>query len=141
MIIRVVKQFWHLSGSDRVLLLQTIILLLAIKLGLKFTTVQQLRGQLQYYTRWKSTVSRPASRLIWAVEVATRILPGDTKCLARALAAQALLLGHNYPAKVRLGVAKDADGNFEAHAWVESEGKVAIGQLQDGERFKPLVDW
>jgi hypothetical protein len=116
-------------------------LLLVIKLGLKFTTVKQLRYRLESYIQPKSSISRPASRLIWAVEAVARILPGDTKCLARALAAQALLLRHNYPAKVRLGVAKDAEGNFEAHAWVESEGKVAIGQLQDGERFKPLVDW
>ncbi|MEC4851103.1 MAG: lasso peptide biosynthesis B2 protein [Jaaginema sp. PMC 1079.18] len=130
-----------LSRSDRVLLWQTIMLLLVIKLGLKFTTVKQLRRQLQQYTRFKATVSRPSSRLIWAVEAATRLLPGNTKCLAKALAAQTLLLRHNYPAKVRLGVAKDALGDFEAHAWVESEGKVAIGQLQDGERFKPLVDW
>lgn len=139
--VRVVKRFLSLSRSDRVLLFQTTILLLVIKLGLKFTTVQQLRDRLNSYTHWKSTISRPASRLIWAVEAVTRVLPGGTKCLARALAAQALLLHHHYPAKLCLGVAKDADGKFEAHAWVESEGKIAIGQLQDGERFKPLVDW
>lgn len=75
--------------------------------------------------------------LTWAVSVVSRRVPRAT-CLTQALALQALLAREGRPAELQIGVAKAADGAFEAHAWLESEGRVVIGG-GDVERFTPLA--
>lgn len=76
-------------------------------------------------------------KIIWAVMVASRYLPGRVKCLARALTTQVLLEGHGYQAQLRLGVVKSEQG-LEAHAWVESQGRIVIGGLKDIGRYTTL---
>ena len=43
------------------------------------------------------------------------------------------------PACLRIGVVKGAGGQFQAHAWVESDGVVVIGGSEpEPERYTPL---
>ena len=42
-----------------------------------------------------------------------------------------------YPCELRMGVAKKAPDELIAHAWVESEGRVVIGEFEL-ERYTPL---
>jgi hypothetical protein len=65
-------------------------------------------------------------------------MPGAKTCLNQALAAQMLLAQRGYPALLHIGVAKGKEGQFQAHAWVESEGKVVIGG-SGPECFTPLA--
>ena len=52
-------------------------------------------------------------------------------CLTQALAGQVLLERYGYPALVHVGVTKKAkNGTFQAHAWLESDGKVVIGESE-----------
>ncbi len=53
--------------------------------------------------------------------------PLGTTCLATALVAQAMLQRHGHHASLRVGVRRDADGAFRAHAWLEREGRVVVG--------------
>lgn len=67
--------------------------------------------------------------------------PVGTTCLATALLAQALLERHGYDAQLRLGVRRDADGAFRAHAWLERDGKVAVGgPLSEVTSYTPLPE-
>lgn len=75
--------------------------------------------------------------LAWAVRTTARRVP-RASCLTQSLALEALLVQAGHPANLRIGVARKTDGAFEAHAWVESEGRVLIGRLPDLERFAPL---
>lgn len=75
--------------------------------------------------------------LAWGVRTAARRVP-MASCLTQALALEALMLEAGLAPEVRIGVARDADGGFEAHAWVEHEGCVLIGGLPDLERFAVL---
>ena len=75
--------------------------------------------------------------VVWAVTVASRYIPG-VKCLARALATKVLLAHQGYICELRLGVAKNEKGQLEAHAWVESQGRIVIGGLRDLPRYTPL---
>lgn len=43
-----------------------------------------------------------------------------------------------YTSQLRIGVAKDGRERLKAHAWVESQGKIVIGNVQDLSRFKAL---
>ncbi len=53
--------------------------------------------------------------------------PLGTTCLATALVAQAMLHRHGHHARLRVGVRRDANGAFRAHAWLEREGRVVVG--------------
>jgi len=61
------------------------------------------------------------AELRWAVLAAARRVPG-TKCLARALALQALMARAGLPAQLCIGVAKESGSALEAHAWVLHDG-------------------
>jgi transglutaminase superfamily protein len=77
--------------------------------------------------RGRSTDKGRDARLItWAVERVSLRIPGAT-CLTQALSAHILLLKHGYPSQLCLGVARSDKGDFRAHAWLESEGRVVIG--------------
>ena len=72
-------------------------------------------------------VRRPSvERITWAVEAASRRIPRAT-CLTQALSAQLLLRRFGYDPRLCLGVARNAAGDFRAHAWLEGEGSVIIG--------------
>jgi Transglutaminase-like superfamily len=53
--------------------------------------------------------------------------PLGTTCLATALVAQAMLQHHGHDARLRVGVRRDANGAFRAHAWLERDGRVVVG--------------
>jgi len=50
-------------------------------------------------------------RVVWAVEVVSRYMPG-VKCLARALATQALRQ-YSHQAHIRIGVARSQKGSYK----------------------------
>ena len=76
---------------------------------------------------------------MWAVQVASRYVPRAT-CLTQALTAQALLGFGGIPTSVRIGVAKEA-GGFEAHAWVESGGKILMGGTESAQKYTQMLSF
>jgi hypothetical protein len=60
-------------------------------------------------------------------------------CLTQALAAQTLLRFRGDWAKLCLGVARGDFGEFKAHAWLEADGKVIIGDSPELSRYQRLV--
>lgn len=67
-----------------------------------------------------------ARRIANAVERVSRHFPGAS-CLTQALATRKMLARQGIECTLRLGVARDADGAFRAHAWIEHAGDVLIG--------------
>jgi Transglutaminase-like superfamily len=135
----------QLSGRDRLFLVKTYILLTLIRLGLWLVPFEQLWKALvrlgQYRTKASSFplgIGPIVRRAIWAVNWSCKFTPGGAKCLARALTVKVLLDWNDCPADFKIGVAKNGDGKFEAHAWIEVEGTVVIGQLQNLEQFTPM---
>jgi len=46
---------------------------------------------------------------------------------------------HGYPVMLRIGVARSEEGEFEAHAWIESDGVIVIGGAKSTlGRYTPL---
>lgn len=131
----------HLKTSDRQLLVTTFVLLAAIRLGLwllPFPTWHRLLAGITQVKRLQQAEPTSIHKIVWAVSVASRYMPGGVKCLARALVTQVLLNWHGYAAQLRLGVAKGEEGQLEAHAWVESQGQIVIGGLSNLSSFTPL---
>ena len=82
-------------------------------------------------------VAREPEALAWAVRAAARRVP-RASCLTQALALDTLLTEADLDGIVRIGVARRPDGSFEAHAWVEHDGRVLIGGVPDLGRFSVL---
>jgi hypothetical protein len=66
-------------------------------------------------------------RIVWAVQVASRRIPGAS-CLTQALAARVLLAKCGIASQLRIGIARGEQGDFQAHAWLETaDGRAVIG--------------
>ena len=135
-------RFLRLPAAERRLLVKAALLLAAIRLGLAVLPFQTLRRLLAKVAEvpagLQGTDRSSADRITWAVEAAGRHLPGAGTCLTQALAAQVLLARRGYPALLHIGVVKGEAGQLEAHAWLESRGRIVIGGAEL-ERFTPLV--
>lgn len=84
-----------------------------------------------------SSPDMPVSKIIWAVLVSSRLVP-RASCLTQALSAQLMLVRCGFQSDLRIGVARDAQGVLEAHAWLEREGQVILGGRHDLARYAAL---
>jgi len=127
------------SGARRRLLCGALILLASSKALLALVGLDRS-------VRWVGSLARACppyrpveavEQIPWAVDAVAARLPGEFDCLDRAVAGNALLGASGYRGRIRLGVDK-RDGAFEAHAWVEWDDEVLIGDLDDLDRFRSL---
>ena len=125
---RRIHKFLNLSSSERRLLIKTWILLGVIRLGLELFSFSTLRKLLYRLTFLFSAPTKDFSEeyLVWSVAVVSRYIPKMT-CLAQGLAAQFLLQQAGHQARLHIGVDQGEGGRLDAHAWVESRGKVLFG--------------
>jgi len=136
------RKFLSLTNIERQLFIKAFLLLALVRLGmwlLPFKTLRRLlaiisQGNLVGLPQYSPTTDQ----IVEAVNRSSCYLPGNPKCLARALTTQTLMSQYCYSAELRIGVAKGEQGQFEAHAWVESQGQIVIGNLTDLSRFTPM---
>jgi hypothetical protein len=132
--VRRVATFFALEPGDRALLLWAFTTVAVVRISLPLLAISRLRA-------WAGRVTagtRPVDRIVWAVGVASRLLPGTT-CLASALALQRRLSAEGHASELHIGVARQ-DQTFAAHAWLSCEGRILVGELDHG-RFTRLVVW
>jgi hypothetical protein len=79
-------------------------------------------------------------RLAWAVRAMGRRTIRRNRCIVEAVALTWLLRRAGHPATLRLGAGR-VGGRFEAHAWVESRGRILIGGAFSPRRFAPFPDF
>jgi hypothetical protein len=134
------SKFMRLSVRDRLLLLESLAALSAFKLGLWLLPFPTVRRFIRKHAQAKRVQADRATirRVVWALNVISLYLPIFKNCLNRALAAQLLLGRRGQPADLRIGVARFEGGEFKAHAWVESEGRVVLGGGGEFSTFTPL---
>ncbi|MGG6296557.1 lasso peptide biosynthesis B2 protein [Leptolyngbya sp. AN02str] len=135
-------KLFNLSWKERALLLETLFLIAGFKLALwalPFRFVQQFAARpAQSHARSSTEGSLVFKQVLQAVEMVTWHIPGRARCLVRALTTQVLLSRRGYKTDLRIGVSKDAQGNVEAHAWLEYNGQLVIGGVSGFHRYTPL---
>jgi len=117
--------------------MESYLLLTAIRLGLwllPFGKLQQILGRISSSPKLAQELQ--IKQIVIAVDRSSKYSPGNVLCLARALTTEALLTRYGYSPLLKIGVAKGKQGKLEAHAWVEEQEKVIIGDLQDLDKFK-----
>ena len=138
MTLRVIDRFFHLPAADRALVVRAVFWLGAARLALWVLPFKTARRFLAGPERSSTTTGLTTEGVAWALALAQRVVP-RASCLPQALAAEALLARAGLPAELRVGVVKTGRGRLEAHAWVESGGRIVVGQLDEGlSRFTPL---
>lgn len=119
-----------LPAAERRLLVKATILLMVTKFCLwllPFALVRRLSGGLVRAPFRVRDEEYPQGKVVWAVETAGRGIPRFSTCLTLALASQVLLGRRGHPALVLIGVVGGGGSDLEAHAWVQSGGKVLVG--------------
>lgn len=77
------------------------------------------------------------TRIVRSVRSVSRFIPHAT-CLTQALAASLLMRSIGQDSELKIGVTKDDASRLRAHAWLEKDGQIILGELPDQGRFVPL---
>ncbi len=127
--------------SEFRLLLQVYSWVCAVRVGLWLIPFRRLRNVVTLLTGNASrrTNSFSVERVSAAVSNVSRYVPRAT-CLTQALALHIILKRAGLQSRIQVGVSKE-NGLFGAHAWVESGGKIVIGDDVRLERFSPMTIW
>jgi hypothetical protein len=132
------RKFLALPWRGKGLYLNAAFWLLAVKAGLYLLPFERLRGWL---ARVDGLVGKPAEMedmraIIVAIERIGRFLaPLRINCLPQALVGHRLLRQKGFNVQLRIGVVKNPGGRLAAHAWLEVQGRVVLGDLRGLERF------
>jgi hypothetical protein len=141
------RRFSSLDWSDKRLLIEAASLLWLAWTGLHLLPFQVLRRMLGRYAGASNPMNhrRPdavaVSRIGWAITAVAARFPESATCLVQALAADAILRRKGFASWVRFGVRARVDGavRFEAHAWVECNGVVVVGDVEGLQNFVVLA--
>lgn len=131
---RRIAAFWALSGEDRRLLIEAFAACVHSRLVLYVVSASRLRRMVTRSGR----NGAPVERIVWAVRTASRWTPGTT-CLIAGLALQRMLGRHGHSSELHIGVSRSG-GVFAAHAWVERDGRVLVGE-GELDTYVRLVSW
>ncbi len=123
-----INKFLRLPFSEKNLFIKAWALLGIIRLGLSLLPFITLKKLLRIIGPPMAGANDQLSedRLVWAVAAASRFIPKAT-CLTQALAIQLFLKQSGREAHLHIGVDHGEGGRLDAHAWVESRGRVLFG--------------
>lgn len=135
------KRILSLSLTDYQRLWQAAWVVLTIKIALHWLPFDTFR---RYFDRLCASTHRHIypqntyDQLAWAIRAISTRWPWRAMCLPQALAFR-YILRHDTSLRLQIGVNKDVQGQFQAHAWVEKDAQILIGDTP--EVFQKLWTW
>ncbi len=140
------RKLWaavRLSPAEIVLGLQVCYWLVRVKWGLSVRPFRTVTAMVSRSARKRPRKAAPPAHggagspvggfgpveIGWWVERVARHLPGSYSCLPRALTAHLLCRRRGYEPVLRVGALRDSAGELQAHAWLEFQGQIVIGDL------------
>ncbi|NYB52808.1 MAG: lasso peptide biosynthesis B2 protein [Methanobacteriaceae archaeon] len=138
------KSFIKLPFPEKTLALRALYWVIYIRVILWIFPFNYVKKRVQQISR----VSSPANgfshnstsfslpRISFMVRMASRYVLRAT-CLVQALAGHILFSKYGYDTQIKIGVSSE-DGQFEAHAWLEREGDVVLGESEKD--YKTILD-
>ena len=134
------RKFWRLSGFERRLFIQSLLLLPLSGLALRLISFKRLQSYLTRLAPAKknSKVMAQNARVTSVmVQAAARHGVYRATCLPQSLTLWWLLSRQGIKSDLRFGARKEA-GRIEAHAWVELKGVPLNDTLDVDQRFTPF---
>jgi hypothetical protein len=131
------QKFLALKPADQRILIYALCLVIFARVILWVVPFSKVNRRLAAPVRARTIRSRrDIDYFMTAIARASKYVPGAT-CLTQSLAARLLLARSGFDAKLRFGARRNDAGAFEAHAWIESNGKI-ISQPAAVSHFSPL---
>jgi hypothetical protein len=139
------RKFFSLPVTKRQIALKAFFLLNIIRLGMWLIPFRTLQHTLERLFPTPVTATGQsifpekilsAKKVSWAVRTVSQYVPSAT-CLAQALTLHALLSREGISSDLAIGVARDDKSGIAAHAWVEIDGTVIIGE-EERDRYTQL---
>ncbi len=137
---RRLRRFLGLGGSDKLLLLEATLVAVFVRLGLQTLRFRRLRGLLSTDAADHELPTEDVERIAWTVKKVCKYIPLDATCLTQAMTGEYMLGRRGRESNLRIGVAKSDEQKLDAHAWLEVDGNVVIGNNQDLTRYAMLPD-
>jgi hypothetical protein len=135
------RSFLRLPHAEQLLLGEAALLVAITRLGLSLVPFHLMWRLSHRFARAAGRSGRGGAtgeRNGWAVAAVSHYVPAAT-CLTQALATRVLLERYGRPSRLCIGVARSQGQQLEAHAWVESGGRIVVGAIDDLNRFTPLL--
>ncbi len=135
----VISNFIKLPSRDKLVALESLFWVIRIRITLwlfPFPSVQrkvQKKASKHHPTK-EHVVSMV--RLRTMIMVSSRYVP-RAACLVQALAGHILFSKYGYQTSIKIGVLTE-NGEFEAHAWLEDDNRVVLGESEKD--FKTILD-
>jgi hypothetical protein len=125
----------RLPRNERALFFRALLVVVVMRVGLSLSSFQRV----QKITKPKDQTAPefadlPVLRFAWAVSAASKRVPGAS-CLTQSLALHYLLSRAGYNSQIRIGVGKEPNATFCAHAWVEYEGEPLLSTAHEVEQY------
>jgi hypothetical protein len=134
-VMRLIARYKQLSAGERRLLLRALVVVAAVRLALWILPFRVTRHWVERLGKppgpWRDLDFPTIRQTAGAIQAAGRRIRGAT-CLTQGMATQILLGRLGQRTCLHLGVARKRDGKFEAHAWVEAQGRIIIGDTPAG---------
>lgn len=119
------------AWAQKFTLSRTAVLIVCMRLGLwllPYKKLCKLVDRTSKSSRQPAPLSyRERKQVIWAVRSLSKRMMPDKPCLTQALVLKWLLQRKGEEADIHIGVRKNEDGEFAAHAWLEQDGNILIG--------------
>lgn len=132
-------RFLFYPYQKKKLLSQSLLLIWMIRIGLWLFAFKSLNNWLFYF---ESAESGQADRVLInnvvnSVRACSRYVP-FASCLTQALATRTLLQMRGQHSQLKIGVKKDENAKFVAHAWIEIDGRIIIGKHSRHQQYVVL---
>jgi hypothetical protein len=132
----------RLSNDERRTFIHAALLVPALHVAVRLAGYNRLHG---WVIATPAGTTRPAPPSAHALRTCVvsinrvkRFSPVGGNCLSQSLALARLLRRHGFEPALRLGVRLN-DAKFEAHAWIELDGRVLNDTQDVHTRFRPLT--
>jgi hypothetical protein len=136
---RVVRRLVSLPRAERRMLLPALLTVLSMRIATYLTPTRWLLRRVLGRQPTRTAGHGLEPLLVGrAVRRAARLVPHAT-CLPQALATLWLMAGQGHTGQLRIGVRREQTGDLLAHAWVEHEGRIVVGDVGLGQ-FKVMPD-
>lgn len=136
-------KFVRLPAAEKILFIETLLLVPTVRIAIWVVPYRILQKGFVRTLSPKTDAGgadwRQIEKITNFVRLTSRFVP-FASCLTQALAALYLLRVKGQDAELKIGVKKDENARFEAHAWLEKDGRIIIGKLSKHERFMALND-
>lgn len=143
--LRKLRRLAKLSPGEWLLLSQLVAYSLAAGVGLRFMTLPRLTGFIaqcaenRWLRRFPLLHGRyEVARLTTLVDLAAKVTRGQGRCLTRSFLLFWLFKIRGKSAELLVGVSKES-AIFQAHAWIETQGRVVGDSPEMTGRFATLL--